>query len=591
MGRGAVLKRFQHVTEPLPGLFHVQPDEPEDLLLDFPPVNPDGSTRNLLTVTDQVVLLAARRAGVGIQKRQVFRHRRSEKVVAGVPAVLVFVPLKEREVYNPAESHRFGVSQAQPLAQVQPQFGKGCRCHRGPVCHEEQKVARPGLHPGDDGLYLLICQEAGKGGANLALSAQGQPGQPGGSLFLDQRSQFVYLTAAVPGTSGRADAFDLPTGCDGLGENPVAASHHQVRDVHQFHPETKVGLIGAVAGHGLGIGKTRKRFGEQMAVGAFLHDADHQFLYERHDVFPGDETHLQVQLGKLRLPVAAQILVPEAAGDLEVPLKPGHHQELLQLLRGLGERVELAGMDAAGNQIVPGALRCALEEDGGFNFQEAASVQEIPDVFDDAVAEDKVALHPPPPQVQVTVLQPQGFVHRGVLKNGEGGRFRRVEDDDFVGQDLNLAGLHAGVDPFGGAGADSTAHLEDVLLADPGSQFVGLGGMGDVGDDLDDAGAVAQVNEDQAAVVSLAVDPPGQGDGLAGVVNAQFAAMMGLEHSTSWEWNELYIKQQAALLLGAAWPLAIGWLTARQERLPPLGRAGPAVIIHNNRTVHLILHC
>ena len=45
-----------------------------------------------------------------------------------------------------------------------------------------------------------------------------------------------------------------------------------------------------------------------------------------------------------------------------------------------------------------------------------------------------------------------------------------------------------------------------------------------VEDDLGDAGAVAQVEEDEVAVVAAAVDPAHEGDGLAGVGCAEFAA-------------------------------------------------------------------
>jgi hypothetical protein len=48
------------------------------------------------------------------------------------------------------------------------------------------------------------------------------------------------------------------------------------------------------------------------------------------------EAHLEVELGELRLAVAAEVLVAEAARDLEVAVDAGHHQQLLELLRALG---------------------------------------------------------------------------------------------------------------------------------------------------------------------------------------------------------------------------------------------------------------
>ena len=53
------------------------------------------------------------------------------------------------------------------------------------------------------------------------------------------------------------------------------------------------------------------------------------------------EAHLDVELGELRLAIAAQVLVAEAARDLEVAVVAGDHQQLLELLRRLRQRVEL----------------------------------------------------------------------------------------------------------------------------------------------------------------------------------------------------------------------------------------------------------
>ena len=50
------------------------------------------------------------------------------------------------------------------------------------------------------------------------------------------------------------------------------------------------------------------------------------------------------------------------------------------------------------------------------------------------------------------------------------------------------------------------------------------------GDHLHDAGGVAEVEEDQSAVVAPAVHPPGECDLLALVFGPQFAATVSLQH-------------------------------------------------------------
>ena len=69
-----------------------------------------------------------------------------------------------------------------------------------------------------------------------------------------------------------------------------------------------------------------------------------------------DEAHLEVELGELGLAVAAQVLVAEAAGDLEVAVDAGDHQQLLELLRALRQGVDRARLETARDDEVAGAL-------------------------------------------------------------------------------------------------------------------------------------------------------------------------------------------------------------------------------------------
>ena len=58
------------------------------------------------------------------------------------------------------------------------------------------------------------------------------------------------------------------------------------------------------------------------------------------------ETHLAVNLRKLRLAVGAQVFVAEALHNLEVTIHAADHQQLLQGLRALGEGIELTWVHA-----------------------------------------------------------------------------------------------------------------------------------------------------------------------------------------------------------------------------------------------------
>ena len=71
-----------------------------------------------------------------------------------------------------------------------------------------------------------------------------------------------------------------------------------------------------------------------------LADALHQRLDHFEDALLLRERHLQIDLRELGLPVGAEILVAEAAHDLEILFEAADHQQLLEDLRRLRQRVE-----------------------------------------------------------------------------------------------------------------------------------------------------------------------------------------------------------------------------------------------------------
>ena len=171
-----------------------------------------------------------------------------------------------------------------------------------------------------------------------------------------------------------------------------------------------------------------------------------QLLGQAEDVLlVRDEAHLEVELSVLGLAVGAQVLVAEAAGDLEVALEAGHHQQLLELLRRLRQRVEVAGVDAAGDEVVARALRRRCGQKRRLDLGEAAVAEEVADELDDAVAGDDVLVHRLAAQVEVAVLQAQELVDVGLFVDVEGRRLGGVQDLRFGDADLDLAGGELGV--------------------------------------------------------------------------------------------------------------------------------------------------
>jgi hypothetical protein len=267
-----------------------------------------------------------------------------------------------------------------------------------------------------------------------------------------------------------------------------------------------------------------KGFGQVDVLRLLEHVADHAFD-QGHDLFFAEEGGFQVDLGEFGLAVGAQVLVAEALGQLEVAVVAGHHQQLLEQLRRLRQGVEHAVMDPRRHQVVARAFRGAARQHGRFDFQEAVVVEVVAHQFRDAVAQAHVLLHRLAAQVEIAVLQADVFVDV-VVVDLEGRRQAGVEDLQRLGQHLDHAGGQIRVLGAGRPGAHFADHLEDEFRAGLLGQLEGLRGVR-VDDHLDRAFTVAQVDEDDPAVVAAAMRPAAQGDDVAGVRAVDGAAVMG----------------------------------------------------------------
>ena len=136
---------------------------------------------------------------------------------------------------------------------------------------------------------------------------------------------------------------------------------------------------------------------------------------------------------------------------------------------------------------------------------------DLADRLDHARAQQQAVGHRLAADVEVAVLEPQDLVDRGVrLVDVEGRRLRLGQDPDLGRADLDVAGRQARVLGPGEPALDVADDRDDELGADPAGLLVRGRRVGLVDDDLGQAVAVAQVEEDELAVVAAAMDPAGQ---------------------------------------------------------------------------------
>ena len=145
------------------------------------------------------------------------------------------------------------------------------------------------------------------------------------------------------------------------------------------------------------------------------------------------------------------------------------------------------------------------------------------------MAKNEDLLHRGAAEVEIAVLEAEFLVGLGGTIDFERGRWRGVEDFELSGADLDCPSLELGVFLAREPGVDDSSNADDVLVAQIVRGSHRAGTVPRVGtlrleDDLSQTIAIAQVDEDQAAVVATGIDPAVEDDLLADVVSGQLAA-------------------------------------------------------------------
>ena len=191
--------------------------------------------------------------------------------------------------------------------------------------------------------------------------------------------------------------------------NSLAANTR--RHLGDLEAVAQVGLVRAVEQHGVVVGQPRQRqLGRRLPHAA--EDRRHEPLEQLADLGDAEERRLDVDLRVLRLAVGAQVLVAEAARELVVAVHAGDHEDLLEHLRRLRQRVEMVRLQARGHEEVPRALRRRAREVGRLDLEETVLVEEGARGLDGLVPQPHVGQHGRAAQVEIAVLETQRLVDR-----------------------------------------------------------------------------------------------------------------------------------------------------------------------------------
>jgi len=354
MGRRAIFEGVHEESKLCLGTLLGEPEHLKHALLQLRVVDTDAAATHLDAVAHEIVGQGTHLLGMLVEQRQVVGVGHGERMVRGHEALLLVAPLKEREVDNPQTLKHVFVAQPETLAHLKTEVAKLHARLVGVVARENQhEVTVVGTHQ-------LLDVEEHLGSVKLVDRAFHRA--IGLILDIDQSlgthlrtlheiGQFVELLATIVGTARHADTADI--GCL-VEDRELALAFEGILKFDELHAKPQVGLVGAKPSHGLvpchalQLGQLHATdFLEQMA-GHRLEEIEHVVLI--------DEAHLAVDLRKLGLAVGTQVLVAETLGNLEVAVDAGHHEQLLERLRTLGQCIKLSGVHTRRHHEIAGTL-------------------------------------------------------------------------------------------------------------------------------------------------------------------------------------------------------------------------------------------
>jgi hypothetical protein len=196
----------------------------------------------------------------------------------------------------------------------------------------------------------------------------------------------------------------------------------------------------------------------------------------------------------------------------------------LKICGDCGSAKNLPGLRAARHEVVARAFGRRLGEHRRLDVDEAVAVEVLAHRARDRVTQAQPFLHHVATQVDVTVLEPRLFLD--LFVELERDRLRAVQHLDLAREQFDLPGRQVGVGRAGRPRPHRARDLQHPFVA----YALGLGEhrrrVG-IEDHLQQAVAIAQVDEDDAAVVAPAVHPAGHRHGRSDEALVDLAAVMG----------------------------------------------------------------
>ena len=204
-------------------------------------------------------------------------------------------------------------------------------------------------------------------------------------------------------------------------------------------------------------------------------------------------------------------------------------------LRGLRQGKELPGMRTAGHQVIARPFRGGLRQHGRLDVDEPGLIQILTHGARDPVAQHQALAHLFAAQIQVTEAQPHLFTDGLVELKGQ--RFRAVQNLQILAQHFDLPGFQVGVCGAGRPGPHQPRHLEHEFIAHAFRRGKHVR-LVRIENDLQQALAISQIDENDPTVITSTLGPAGHGDRLADQRLVDQAAIMSAHKQKQPKWGK-----------------------------------------------------
>src|SRR5208282_479140 len=309
------------------------------------------------------------------------------------------------------------------------------------------------------------------------------------------------------------------------GKNLKTGAAENVRDVLHDDRVAQIRFVGAVFAQSLAIGDARQFRRHRLAAAELLEHAANDRLDRVKHVVLGDEAHLQIELIELAgRTVGAGVLVAKAGCDLKVAVEAGDHDQLLELLRRLRQRVEFSGMQARRHQIIARAFRRRGGEDRRLEFEEALRLHVPAQRIDNLAALHDVAVQVLAAQIEKTVFEPDVFGIVVLAEHRHGQFHGAAQHLDLADVHFNLAGRQFSVLRAARPPPHLAVDAHHPFRAQRLGRFEGSA-VG-VGHHLREPVMVAHIDEQHAAMIADAMAPARKPHFAADIARSKRAAGM-----------------------------------------------------------------